>query len=354
MRALPSNINQIIDYLESKMHENIDLEQAARHAGYSLWEFQRIFSFMTNTTVGAYIRKRKLSLAAKDIVSGDEKIIDIALKYGYESPAAFSRAFKQQFGVSPTLAREDGVNIEEVRMFMEKRKFSEEDRVRCVPIIKQMLEFAHITRTLGVLALVRTVKDKDLDPLMKVAIDLITDGWDPMLVKGILENILETEQYQGYELLKACIIVEGALSIQAGEIPDLMEIKLASFIGLDYVVQAVEDKNRKTKENRTQFYEDLKTKEIPEESKPFEKILTELNDYGIQHVLREVEIISLETALMACGHDAVRRITYNLSEGLEGMILQGMKLRKYNLSASIAAQEKIIEVYNRLVAQGDI
>ena len=75
-----NKMNEIIDYLENRMCEEIDLEKAARHAGYSLWEFQRIFSFLTNTTVGAYIRRRKLSLAFSDIISGDEKIIDIALK----------------------------------------------------------------------------------------------------------------------------------------------------------------------------------------------------------------------------------------------------------------------------------
>ena len=102
-----SKINQVIDYLEERMDDEIDLEKAARYAGFSLWEFQRLFSFLTNTTAGAYIRKRKLSLAAVDIMSGDEKIIDIAIKYGYESPAAFSRAFNQLFGVSPSSARDE-------------------------------------------------------------------------------------------------------------------------------------------------------------------------------------------------------------------------------------------------------
>ena len=106
-----NKLEQIIDYLEDRMHDEIDLEKAARHAGYSLWEFQRLFSFATNTTVGAYIRKRKLSLAANDILSSDEKIIDISLKYGYESPSAFTRAFHQLFGVSPSSARDERVPL---------------------------------------------------------------------------------------------------------------------------------------------------------------------------------------------------------------------------------------------------
>ena len=107
-----NKMNEIIDYLEERMCEEIDLEKAARHAGYSLWEFQRIFSFMTNTTVGAYIRRRKLSLAFSDIMSSDEKIIDIALKYGYESSNAFSRAFNQLFGISPSFARDERIFLE--------------------------------------------------------------------------------------------------------------------------------------------------------------------------------------------------------------------------------------------------
>ena len=104
-------MNQAIDYLESAMGEEINLEKAARQTGYSLQEFQRIFSFLTKTTVGAYIRKRKLSLAADDIMFSDEKIINIALKYGYESPTAFSRAFAQLFGVSPSSARDKKGNL---------------------------------------------------------------------------------------------------------------------------------------------------------------------------------------------------------------------------------------------------
>ena len=102
-----NNMNRVIDYLENNIHEDVDMEKTARYAGYSLWEFQRIFSLLANTTVGAYVRKRKLSLAAQDIISTDEKIIDIALKYGYESPTAFSRAFNQLFGISPSSARNE-------------------------------------------------------------------------------------------------------------------------------------------------------------------------------------------------------------------------------------------------------
>ncbi len=85
-------MNRAVDYIENNLTGEIDLSVAARYACCSVWEFQRIFSFMAYVSVGEYIRRRRLALAAADIQSGNDKIIDIALRYGYDSPAAFSRA----------------------------------------------------------------------------------------------------------------------------------------------------------------------------------------------------------------------------------------------------------------------
>lgn len=104
-------MNRAADYIENNMTGEIDLTVAARYACCSVWEFQRIFSFMAYVSVGEYIRRRRLALAAADIQSGNDKIIDIALRYGYDSPAAFSRAFGQLFGVAPSRARSDGVPL---------------------------------------------------------------------------------------------------------------------------------------------------------------------------------------------------------------------------------------------------
>jgi AraC-type DNA-binding domain-containing proteins len=104
-------MNRAIEYIEENIAGNIHIETAARYAGCSKWEFYRIFSFVTHISLGEYIRKRKLALALRDLQSCDEKIIDIAVKYDYDSPAAFSRAFHQTYGVSPSLARKDGVQL---------------------------------------------------------------------------------------------------------------------------------------------------------------------------------------------------------------------------------------------------
>ena len=101
------NMNRAVEYIEENLTGDIQLEIAARYAGCSKWEFYRIFSFIAHIPLGEYIRRRRLALALNDLQKSGEKVIDIALKYGYESPAAFTRAFNQAYGVSPSAARRE-------------------------------------------------------------------------------------------------------------------------------------------------------------------------------------------------------------------------------------------------------
>jgi len=100
-------MSMAIDYMEENMTDTIELTKCAQYVRCSTWEFQRIFSFITDTTVSEYIRKRRLSLAAEEVLHGTGKILDIAVRYGYESHAAFSRAFSQRFGLSPSDLRKE-------------------------------------------------------------------------------------------------------------------------------------------------------------------------------------------------------------------------------------------------------
>ena len=74
----------------------------------SSYHFQRVFSILCGYTLGEYIRLRRLSLAGAELVSGKEKVIDIALKYGYDSPDSFAKAFQKFHGITPSQARADG------------------------------------------------------------------------------------------------------------------------------------------------------------------------------------------------------------------------------------------------------
>ncbi|WP_442950613.1 helix-turn-helix transcriptional regulator [Paenibacillus sp. FJAT-27812] len=88
-------MNNAMEYVESHLSEAIDYDQAARIACCSTYHFQRMFSFITNVPMAEYIRCRRLTLAAFELQNSGIKVIYVAFKYGYESPEAFSRAFKK-------------------------------------------------------------------------------------------------------------------------------------------------------------------------------------------------------------------------------------------------------------------
>lgn len=97
-------IQRAIDFIEDNICDDLKLETVASQAFMSPFHFQRLFSIVCDMTLGEYIRNRRLSFAGIDVESTDAKIINIALKYGYESPESFSRAFTRFYGVSPMTA----------------------------------------------------------------------------------------------------------------------------------------------------------------------------------------------------------------------------------------------------------
>ncbi|MBE6034770.1 MAG: AraC family transcriptional regulator [Clostridiales bacterium] len=106
-----NRLNNAIQYIEEHILEEVDYEQLGKVACCSAYHFQRMFSYMAETSLTEYIRRRRMSLAVADLQSGEEKIIDIALKYGYSSPTAFNRAFQNVHGIAPSAVRESGVTL---------------------------------------------------------------------------------------------------------------------------------------------------------------------------------------------------------------------------------------------------
>jgi AraC family transcriptional regulator len=104
-------MNAAIDYIEENLTGEIDFAKAAEKAACSLFHFQRIFFAVNGLTPAEYARRRRLTLAARELSSGNAKVIDIAMKYGYDSPDAFTRAFRNVHGITPTKARELGVQL---------------------------------------------------------------------------------------------------------------------------------------------------------------------------------------------------------------------------------------------------
>ena len=101
-------LQKAIDYIEDNLTETIDYETVAAQSFSSSYHFQRVFSILCGFTVGEYIRNRRLSLAGAELAKSDAKVIDVALKYGYESPDSFAKAFRKFHGILPSQARNNG------------------------------------------------------------------------------------------------------------------------------------------------------------------------------------------------------------------------------------------------------
>ncbi|MBO4450295.1 MAG: AraC family transcriptional regulator [Clostridiales bacterium] len=97
-----------IDFMEQHLTEEADVEKIAAKAALSPFYYQRIFGALCGMTVGEYIRSRRMTLAAQELAGSEAKVIDVAMKYGYDSPDSFTKAFCRFHGITPSQAKESG------------------------------------------------------------------------------------------------------------------------------------------------------------------------------------------------------------------------------------------------------
>ena len=102
-------LNKVAEYIEDNLADDIQMETMAKMVYCSVYEFSRVFSFAAGMSVSEYIRRRRLSQAVFDIQNGRDSIVDIALKYRYESQSTFTRAFKELHGQTPASVRNNGI-----------------------------------------------------------------------------------------------------------------------------------------------------------------------------------------------------------------------------------------------------
>lgn len=104
-------LNHALEYIEEHLDSEIELERVAQLACCSSFHFQRMFSYMANVSLAEYIRRRRMTKAAFDLQNTTDKVVDIALRYGYDSPTSFNRAFQSVHGFAPSVARQQGVSL---------------------------------------------------------------------------------------------------------------------------------------------------------------------------------------------------------------------------------------------------
>ncbi len=111
MQGWIEGFQESIDFIEQNLTEELDTADIAAKAALSPFYYQRIFGALCGMTVGEYIRARRMTLAAQELSREDVKVIDVAVKYGYESPDSFTKAFQKFHGITPSQAREAGAPL---------------------------------------------------------------------------------------------------------------------------------------------------------------------------------------------------------------------------------------------------
>lgn len=104
-------LNEAVEYIETHLCDKIDMSKLSEITLYPTDSFKRFFSYMTGMTISEYVRKRRLTLAAYELQSTNKKVIDVAVKYGYNSADSFSKAFIKQHDVLPTEARKSNTTL---------------------------------------------------------------------------------------------------------------------------------------------------------------------------------------------------------------------------------------------------
>jgi len=106
-----TRMTKVIDYIEEHISEDFNFDELANIVCCSVYQFGRIFSYITGISLSEYIRNRRLSLAALELQNGNVKVIDVAMKYGYSSSESFARAFREMHGISPKEACIKGTTL---------------------------------------------------------------------------------------------------------------------------------------------------------------------------------------------------------------------------------------------------
>lgn len=186
-----ARLNRSIDYIEEHLGDEIDPRKLAEITYCSSFHYQRMFSFIAGVPLSEYIRRRRMTLAAVDLQAG-EKVLDVALKYGYNSPTAFNRAFQALHNVPPSLARQKGVLLKSFPAISFKIS------IKGVEKMNYRIENKEAFRIVG--------KSMPLEQDIEKNFKTVPAMWDNLAKEGSLQKLvsLMNAQPQGVLGVSAC------------------------------------------------------------------------------------------------------------------------------------------------------
>ncbi|TKI72561.1 AraC family transcriptional regulator [Lysinibacillus mangiferihumi] len=212
------SIQKAINYIEEHLHESITMEQIAQEVNASVFHFQRTFSILTDMSIADYIRRRRLTLAAQELINTDSKVIDIAYKYGYDSPEAFTKAFRKQHNVTPSEVRKQQGPLQSYNRLIIQVTLKGAEPMKYNIVEKEKFQVVGVKRTYN------CQTGENLQGIPQFWNELNGQGMDEQLftlnngqIKGVLGVCVPDENYKDNSLIDYWIATN-----HVGEVPENM------------------------------------------------------------------------------------------------------------------------------------
>ncbi len=169
------DLNSSIDYIEENLDKEIEFDTLAKLAKCSTYHYQRMFSYMAGVPLSEYIRRRRMTKAAYDLQNIDEKVIDIGLKYGYNSPTAFNRAFKNIHGINPTDAKKKGIVLKSYQPISFKINIIGREEIEYKIVDKDEFKLIGVKKT--------------IDNIVEKSFLEVPNFWQETFISGVIPKI---------------------------------------------------------------------------------------------------------------------------------------------------------------------
>lgn len=230
------------------------------------------------------------------------------------------------------------------------------DRQECLALIRRIVELTEIAKREGLLALEDKLVDEDWPFLLKTGVQLVVDGTYPGIVRTIVERFIIVGDYRGKELLARCIMLEGVLAIQQGDIPRIVNEKLMAFLGEDFYEQDRSETEREWEEGFEGFIEGMRGKPpVSEIPLKLGQELVVMEDRSIQKILRKVDSHPLARFLACSSGDVKAKIYRNMSKNAVMHLEEDIRYTGDCLEAQARKAQTILQsIITKLREAGEI
>jgi AraC-like DNA-binding protein len=365
-------VQKSLCYIEDNLTNNLSLNHLAGQAFLSTFYYHRIFQSVVGIPVMEHVRKRRLAHSSFYLINADSSIINIAMRYQFNSQDVFIRAFKRYYGVSPSRYRKLNQKIISINTgkipkeaytmldweISQRLTSSSQDKKECLELFNTIINYSERVRKHGLLSLEPEI-DKSHSFFMRKSLQFIVDGVEPTYIRNILQNYIFTGNYHGKELLERLLITEGILSIQAGENPILIREKLSSYFGEEFAdeIDNFFGNDLDSKNEKIQSYIDTVKDLAPFSSSTslLEAPIQKLDDRSLQRLLREIDIQDLLLALKGASGKVQEHVIKNISKKVAFILVEELSSLKQPVPHQIIeSQHKVLEIMLKLRADKEI